>query len=401
VSQRLRLAAFASHPIQYQAPIWRRLAKHPEVDLLVHYFSDMSVRGGVDPGFGVPVAWDQPLLEGYEHVFLSRRADLARPLTVTVSNFGAYLRRKHFDAVFINGYEYAFEVQIRRLSSSLGFALLMRPELSNIPKRSWIRRVPRNLYQQWFFAGVNAFGVIGEQARRSLRATGVPEEKMFFSPYAVDSDLFKPNVHQRESCRRRLGIPGDRFVLLFSGKLIPRKNPLLVLNALEQTPARNRVTFVVLGDGPDRSLLEQEGKRVLGENFLLAGFKNQSQLAPYYQAADIFVLPSIEETWGLVVNEAMHFGLPVVASDQVGCAADLVRSRETGLIFRSNDADDLARALQELIENDRLRVECSQNASRAIREYTPDNASKGIVEALDYCVAQPFRRPARYRAGMS
>src|SRR6185295_4293374 len=122
MTRRLRLAAFASHPIQYQAPIWRRLAKHPEVDLLVHYFSDMSVRGGVDPGFGVPVAWDQPLLEGYEHVFLSRRADLARPLTVTVSNFGAYLRRKHFDAVFINGYEYAFEVQIRRLSSSLGFA---------------------------------------------------------------------------------------------------------------------------------------------------------------------------------------------------------------------------------------------------------------------------------------
>jgi glycosyltransferase involved in cell wall biosynthesis len=127
---------------------------------------------------------------------------------------------------------------------------------------------------------------------------------------------------------------------------------------------------------------------------VLAGFKNQGQLAPYFEAADALVLPSLYETWGLVVNEAMHFGLPVVVSDQVGCAPDLVQSGESGLLFRSNDASDLARALQELIENDRLRYKCGLNAARIIREYTPDNATNGIVAALDYAVTSSRRVPA-------
>src|SRR5438552_17422967 len=126
----MRLAVFASHPIQHQAPIWRNLAKHKDLDPLVHYFSDMSIRGGIDPGFGVPVAWDQPLLEGYEHVFLSRHADLARPFSVTVPNLASYLRSRAFDAVFVNGYEYAFEIQIRRLAASTPLALIIRPELT-------------------------------------------------------------------------------------------------------------------------------------------------------------------------------------------------------------------------------------------------------------------------------
>src|SRR5205814_1609538 len=119
-------------------------------------------------------------------------------------------------------------------------------------------------------------------------------------------------------------IPADRFVLLFSGKLNPTKNTQVVLKALAQLPERDRVTFIVLGDGPDRAWIEREGKKLLGDSFLLAGFKNQSELAPYFKAADVFVLPSLYETWGLVVNEAMHFGLPVIVSDAVGCAADLV-----------------------------------------------------------------------------
>src|SRR6266704_275309 len=383
----MRLAVFASHPIQHQAPIWRNLAKHKDLDLLVHYFSDMSIRGGIDPGFGVPVAWDQPLLEGYEHVFLSRNADLNRPLQVTVPHYEAYLRERHFDAAFVNGYRHSFELQLRRCSRSLDCPLILRPELSTIEEHGWLRRAARSAFRQWFYAGVTAFGVIGEQARRSLLAAGVSPQKMFSSPYGVDSDLFESSdaALDREACRRLLGISADRFVLLFSGKLIPQKNTLLVLKALEQTPERGRVTFVVLGDGPERSRLEQEGKRLLGANFVLAGFKNQSQLAPYFKAADALVLPSHYESWGLVVNEAMHFGLPVVVSDTAGCAADLVENRETGILFRSNDASDLAQALRRIIGNESLRGKFSRNARRIIRAYTPDNAARGILEAVEYC----------------
>src|SRR5437899_3074457 len=133
----------------------------------------------------------------------------------------------------------------------------------------------RSVFRRWFYAGVTAFGVIGEQARRSLLAAGISPQKMFSSPYAVDSDLFESSdaALDRESCRRLLGISADRFVLLFSGKLLPGKNTLLVLKALEQMPERGRVTFVALGDGPERCRLEHEGSRLLGGNFVLAGFK--------------------------------------------------------------------------------------------------------------------------------
>jgi len=384
VSRRIRLAVFASHPIQYQAPIWRRLARRADVDLLVHYFSDTSVRGGVDPGFGVPVAWDQPLLEGYPHLFLSRGANLDRPLTVTIPHFKAYLRERRFDAVLFHGYGYAFELQLRRLAKPLGLPLVMRPELSTILTNGCVRRSLRTLYRRWFYAGISAFAVIGEQARRSLGEDGVPSDQMFFSPCAVDSELFEGNsgTLDRDDCRRRLGIPPDGFMLLFSGKLLPQKNAALVLRALARWPVPARIVFVAVGDGPERSRLEREGKQLLGENFLLAGFKNQSELPPYFKAADAFVLPSLHETWGLVVNEAMHFGLPVLISDRVCCSADLVESRETGLVFRSNDAGDLARALRQIVQNDRLRQQFSRNARRVIREYTPDCAANGILNAV-------------------
>src|SRR3954453_49637 len=153
----MRLAVFASHPIQYQAPIWRRLAKN--VDLLVHYFSDTSLRGGIDTEFGVPVAWDQPLLEGYEHVFLDRAADLRRPLSVTVPGFIDYLRERRFHAAFINGYGYRFELQLRMRARKLGCPLILRSELSTAATHGRFRGAAGGLFRKWFYAGVSAFAV--------------------------------------------------------------------------------------------------------------------------------------------------------------------------------------------------------------------------------------------------
>jgi glycosyltransferase involved in cell wall biosynthesis len=205
---------------------------------------------------------------------------------------------------------------------------------------------------------------------------------MFRSPYAVDSDVFQPNPLGREGARRMLGVSRDRFLLMFSGKLIPGKNPRLVLQALERMPERSRISFLVVGDGPLRAQLEREGRRILGGNILFAGFQNQSRLSTFYQAADAFVLPSEYETWGLVVNEAMRFGLPAVVSDRAGCAADLVQDGHTGLLFRSGDAAGLAAALRRLVASPSFRAECGRNAAALIERYTPDQAANGILEAL-------------------
>lgn len=382
----MRLAVFATHPIQYQVPIWRELARTPGLDVVVHYFSDRSVRGEVDPGFGVAVAWDTPLLEGYESIFLSRDADIDSPRTVSLPDARAVLVEGRFDAVYVNGYIHRFERQVVLAARRLGLRAVMRAEFTDVPRPGhtrW-RRLLRNLYLHWFYSHVDAFCYVGETGLRHLQARRIPPERTFFSPYCVDTTLFLDQTerYDRLQERRRLCIPDDVFVFLFSGKLIPRKAPLLLLEALGRMKSRDRLVLIVLGDGVLRDEFLAKGRSLLGDKLLFQGFVNQSDLGGYYAAADAFVLPSRYETWGLVVNEAMHFGLPVVVSDHVGSHADLVMPGETGFVFPVDDADGLARALERLSSDPEGAHRMGRQARERASTYTVENATGGIRKAL-------------------
>ncbi len=126
----MRLAIFATHPIQYQAPLWRELARTPGLDVVVYYFSDQSVRGGMDPGFGIPVKWDVKLLDGYEHVFIKRDANLARPSSVKIPQPYSILGEGRFDWVLLQGYTHCFERQVARAAKRLGIKVIIRGEFS-------------------------------------------------------------------------------------------------------------------------------------------------------------------------------------------------------------------------------------------------------------------------------
>ena len=389
-----RLALFATHPVQYHVPIWRGLAKTPGLEVTVYYFSNHSIRGTVDAGFDVPVAWDVPLLEGYEHEFISRTADLARPNSVGVPNAGRVLRDGRYDCVLLLGYMHRFERQVIRAARRLGIRTVMRGEFADIGRhRGLVRRLVRGQYLKWFYSHVDAFCYIGEEARRHLLERGIPEEKLFFSPYSVDSTLFEAQrrMYDRGERRADLGLTEDCFTFLFSGKLIPRKDPLILLEALRRLHRHEQVALIVLGDGPLKTQVVKLGSDLLGSRFLFRGFVNQSQLGQYFLAADAFVLPSNVETWGLVVNEAMHFGLPVIVSDQVGCHRDLVIEGKTGLIFQSGDAQALSFALQHLMQDTAEAKRMGRNAQQHIRLYSTEASVAGIMRAIglqnDKCAA--------------
>ena len=137
-------------------------------------------------------------------------------------------------------------------------------------------------------------------------------------------------------------------MILFSGKLSPRKAPDLLLQAIRAVPSeiRDRMTVAFLGSGELRATLEQTATAPPPIAVRFLGFQNQSQLSPYYHAADLLALPSLHsETWGLVVNEALHHGLPCVVSDAVGCAPDLIEPGVTGEIAAAGSAENLAAAI--------------------------------------------------------
>lgn len=392
----MKIGIFATHPVQYQVPLWRRLNREPGLEVKVFYFSDHSVRGGIDADFGVPVAWDTPLLEGYVHDFIDRYGDISKPYSIRIRNASALLQREMFDWILVQGYTHGFEWQIRRHARRFGSRIVLRGEFTDMPRRCpGPRSVIRNGMLRWFYRGIDSFCYIGEQARRHFEIRGFSSERLHFSPYCVDDSVMERQygMLDREECRKELGVEPDHFVFLFSGKFIPRKQPLLLADAVRRVSDREKVAVILLGDGLLKSKVESDFRSLLGERLLMPGFVNQSLLGRYFRAADTFVLPSTYETWGLVVNEAMQFGLPVVISSKVGCKDDLVIPGTTGFVFPTGDARALAETMELLIrDRDRAR-RIGISAREHVRGYNIERAAQGILDAIGACVqakAQPM-----------
>jgi glycosyltransferase involved in cell wall biosynthesis len=228
---------------------------------------------------------------------------------------------------------------------------------------------------------------IGARAHEHYATYGVPDARLVFSPYCVDTAAFRTDeaarASERGAMRASLGFDDQTLVLLQSGKLTPKKRPDLLLEAVRALPSRlgRQVAVVLVGDGELRAELERTAATLDGVRVHVTGFRNQRELSPYYHAADVAVLPSQHsETWGLVVNEAFAHGLPCVVSSVVGCGPDLVRAGTTGDVFEVGSATALAEALvrvQPLVGQTSTRERC-----RALAQcYSVEAAAAGIAAA--------------------
>lgn len=402
----LRLAACATHPIQYQAPLWRRLAAQPGIEFEAFFGTDMSVRGYTDREFGTKVAWDTPLTAGYAHTFLSADPSIEQITAQlpTADGLAAQFRRFRPDVVLLTAYGGRFHLGAWRAARAVGAKLVLRHEASDVALvRSRLKTWLRDFLLRRFYARIDAFAVIGIEARRHLRRLGVAETRMTSAPYCVDSDFFAGEVDRwgarREELRREAGIaPGD-LALVFSGKLIPKKDPRLIVDALRRLPAeqRGRVHWIVAGDGELRATLEAEARDVLGSRARFLGFLNQSEIGRAYAMADVLALPSRRgagETWGLVVNEAMQFGVRALVSDGVGCGPDMARG-SAAAVFPSGDAAALARLIAErLAASAELRSRVAFEARSTIAGFSASAAASGIEAAARLACGRPGPIPS-------
>lgn len=381
-----RLCIFATHPVQYHVPLWRALAAEPGLEVTVYYLSDHGIRPGFDEGFGVSMSWDVDLQSGYHSEFLTRGVPLRTASASQVENLPQLIARVDPEWIMIPGYSRPFERQLARLASSQGRKLILRGEFSDSSynDRSLAKQLARSLYLRWFYSKVERFCYPGALGRRHLIRHGVSQSKMFFSPYSVDDATIGARGQKslRMSERARLGIQEDDFMFLMSGKLIPRKDPLALLEAIRAMPSAKKIGLIALGDGELRAKFDAEARALLGSRYIAPGFVNQSQLARYFQAADGFVMPSHFETWGLVVNEAMHFGLPVIVSDRVGCYPDLVVPGRTGHVYPRGDNAVLGALMQQLAAHPERSRRMGDAARERVNGYTIAHAARGVVEAM-------------------
>ncbi|HYM70770.1 MAG TPA: glycosyltransferase family 4 protein [bacterium] len=384
-----RVAYLISHPIQYQVPLIRRLAAHPELDLTVYYMDDVGAREYHDPEFDVAVRWDLPMLDGYAWRVLPNRSPIPAAdhfLRYVHPSVIGVLRRERYDAVIVHGYAHATEWLAFLGAWASRTPLFLRGESTLLGRRRpWVRAGKR-----WLLGPVlrrmRGMLAIGELNREFYRAYGVPEDRIFSVPYAVDNERFMADADrlrpERAALRRQLGWAADRPVILYSGKLIAKKRPLDLVDAASRLAADGAPLFVLMGDGPLRGQVEAEVTRRGLAHVRVTGFVNQGEISRYYAAADVLALPSGYEPWGLALNEGMCFGLPVVASDAVGAAPDLVRDGENGFVYPAGDADALADALRRVLRDPERRAQMGVRSREIVSGYSYEADLRGILEAL-------------------
>ncbi len=397
-----RLACLASHPIQYQAPLFRYIAGRPEIDLTVFFLSDLSAQTFVDRGFGVPIKWDVPVLGSYKYIFLpclGPRDDLSfwRPF---VYGLRRHLRAGQFDALWVHGYFHQANLRAIFTARRLGIKVLLRGE-SHLkrPPMSFLKSSVKSRVLPWLFRHVDGFLAIGTLNREFYVHHGVPEERIIMMPYAVDNTFFRRGIAEarpfREKLREELDLEPGRPVILYASKFQKRKRPLDLLEAyirLSPDGVKEPTPYLLfIGDGEERAALETRARALGWTSVKFLGFKNQTELPRYYDFCDVFVLPSDDEPWGLVVNEVMNAGKPVIVSDRVGCGPDLVRCGENGFVFPVGDVEALARCLREVTANPELCRSMGEASLRIISTWDFEADVRGLLQALESTVAAPNR----------
>jgi glycosyltransferase involved in cell wall biosynthesis len=385
-----RLAIIASHVIQYQDPFFRLLAAEPADDLTVIFCSSAGARSYHDREMGANVRWDLDLLQGYKHKFLRNfgygtgYTRLINPGIVHEIVTGRY------DAVvFMLGWgsiSALMGIMACRGSDTPAFLF---GDSSYPPKENNLRSRLRAAFLRIVFALVSGFMTSGVLNAEYYAHYGASRDKFFLLPWAVDNERFaragEMSARENELLRNKYDIGQDKVVFLYSAKLLPRKDPLTLLRAYQQMAQRDRASLIFVGEGELRGELEsytRENKLEDGVRF--AGFVNQADLPKLYAMADVFVLPSLYEPRGAVINEAMACGLPLIVTDRCGSIGDIVREGENTLIYPAGDAGVLSRHMDAMAEDTALRQRMAERSLEIIAGWDYGKGVEGILNMLSW-----------------
>ena len=383
----MRLAIVASHPTQYYAPWFAFLHLHSGIQLRVFYLWDFGVRAQIDTKFNQVTKWDIDLLSGYECEFVSNVAK--EPGTGSFNGLDnpdlfPRLRAWQPDCVLSFGYGWKTLLNLARHWSDTPLVLRGDNHQLGRERFPWWKETLRRWSLNHLLKKYAAFACVGQANRTFYQHHGVDIEKLHFVPHCVDNDRFaRTPKRQSASWRETLGIGPQEQLILFSGKFEPTKKPDLLLTAFLKADLPNsRLVFTGSGELEGRL---RDMSAIRPDSVVFAGFVNQSMMPAALAAADLLVLPSYGagETWGLIINESMAAGTPVVVSDHVGCAADLVIPGETGWTFPAGDEQSLIDVLKTACPRLAADPQAFHEATQAqIAKYSYKAATQGLIDLL-------------------
>jgi|APSaa5957512535_1039671.scaffolds.fasta_scaffold31261_3 glycosyltransferase involved in cell wall biosynthesis len=383
-----KLAIYAPHPVQYHVPIYREVQKINEIKSVVLYADTLGVKAIYQPEFKVAIRWDVPLLDGYDYLFFRNFSKNKMGGFLSRINPGLFLHilTKRYDSVLIQGYHTINSWLILVASKLSNTKIIFRGEA--IPKKKrkgWRSNISTKLAKKF----LKSCDVVMYSCSGNLeywQKLDVPERKFFFIPCAVDNDYFQNNYQKliplEEGIRKDLGIASDDFVILFSARFTKRKRPLDLIEAVTKVSSQ-KVVVLFVGNGPEIEAM----KKIASERKIRAiftGFVNQKDISKYYTVADMFAVISSYDASPKALNEALNFSLPVLCSDGVGTAKDLVKEGVNGSVVPYGDINSMANFIKFLSSNERVLREMGANSKRIVKDWTPEKDALGILEALDY-----------------
>jgi glycosyltransferase involved in cell wall biosynthesis len=367
----------------YRISVFNALAQTQKVDLRVIFLAEN------DPGLRQWRVYKDEIKFPYD-VLPSWRWRLAGYNVLINRGVFGTLDRIRPDAVLCGGYNYLASWQVARWARRHRVPLLLWTESTAFDQRRGHRLV--EFMKSRFLNLCSAFVVPGKSSLEYLQHLGIAEERIFAAPNAVDVTRFGDAADKARAAesavRARHSLPPRYF--LYVGRLVRGKGIFDLVDAYARLSRdlRAKVGLVFVGDGADRAELMQRASRIAPGKIQFAGFVHREELPDYYALADALVLPTYSDPWGLVVNEAMSCGLPVIASSVAGCVADLVQDGDNGFVVSPGNVPQLAAAIARLAEDSALRIEMGTRGKKKIEAYSPLAWAQGLINAVERVCAR-------------
>lgn len=384
----IRLAYLTSHPIQYQAPLFRALAREPGVAFEALFCNLHGLAPSFDSGFGRVVKFDTPLLEGYSHRVLSNWAPRPglKPTGLFNPGAAALAHAGVFDAIIVHGYAYLTHLAVLGSPRVRRARLLLRGESHGLEARARWKQFGKRYVMPALLRRADHFLAVGTLNRQYYLDYGIESDRITLAPYIVDNEFFERRAAQaaarRYEVRRSLGLPETGPIFLSCSKLTSIKRPADILAAFSSSCRGTPAHLAFAGDGPLMAELREQVQTLgVTSQVTFLGFKNQSELPEVYTAADALVLASEREPWGLVVNEAMACGLAVAVSDRVGCAPDLIS--RNGAVFPVGDRVALGMILRRWVDRPEVLAEMQEYSKEAIGRWGIPAAVAGVMAGVE------------------
>lgn len=331
--QKKRLAIVSTHPIQYNAPLFRVLAQSGSIELKVFYTWSQAKDSVADKEFGKEIKWDIPLLDGYDYEFIENISQKPKQTFGGLVNPGLIPAIENWqpDALLIFGWNFSSHFKTMRYFHGK-IPVWFRGDSTLLDEKPGLKTIVRRIVLRYVYSFIDRAFYVGQNNKDYFLAHGLKNCQLTFAPHAIDNARFgDPKAHHEgRKWRRELGYKDDEIVMVFAGKIYHVKNIVSFSNQFTEYISQkydSKLRLLVIGNG------EQESQLIEHPYIKRLPFQNQSKMPEIYNIGDIVILPSISETWGLAINEAMAAGKPVIVTKKVGCARDLVIEGKTGFYF--------------------------------------------------------------------